>query len=382
MEMTANNTTISTKPVQEKGRNSTIELLRIIAMMMIVFCHFATHGGFVFGAQEISIPRFWWGLLEMGGNVGVNIFVLISGYFLIDNKRFFDFRRILKFWGQVFFYSIVIYVICAVSGVTKFGIESLIKSFFPITFSAWWFASAYFVLYLIHPFINMLLHKLDKATFQKLLLMLLILWCIIPTFIQSGYESNYLLWFITLYCVASYVRLFDLNIKFTTKRWFWMFIIFSMLRYLSYVLLVLLGTKISIAYDNTLFFYKQQSILTFLSALSLFMTFIKMKVKNNKLINVIASASFGVYLIHDSNIIRSLLWLDFFKNSQYQNTVMIIPISIGIVFAVYLVCTIVDLIRQQTIEKLYMFVVTKIHNYLLKPFRAICDFFKNVLFGK
>ncbi len=79
-------------------RNSSIELLRIITMFMIVSCHFATHGGFSFNPQTLSIPRFWWNVLEMGGNFGVDVFVLISGYFLINSKGV-NFKRILKFWG-------------------------------------------------------------------------------------------------------------------------------------------------------------------------------------------------------------------------------------------------------------------------------------------
>lgn len=81
-------------------RNSAFELLRIIAMMAIVICHFATHGGFDFDTTTVTVPKLWWYFMEMGGNFGVNIFVLISGYFLIVSKnRVFNFKRVLKFWG-------------------------------------------------------------------------------------------------------------------------------------------------------------------------------------------------------------------------------------------------------------------------------------------
>ena len=136
-------------------------------MFMIVSCHFATSGSFSFDAQTLTIPRFWWNIIEMGGNFGVDVFVLISGYFLINDKAgIFNIKRILKFWGQVFFYSIAIYCIFGIAGVSEFGIASLVETLFPITFGSWWFASTYFVLYLIHPFINILLRNLDKATFS------------------------------------------------------------------------------------------------------------------------------------------------------------------------------------------------------------------------
>ena len=83
-------------------RNSSIELLRIISMIMIVFHHFAIHGGFTFGAS-ISITHFWYNLIIMGGKIGVDIFVIISGYYLISNDEIvFNTNRIIKFVGQVF----------------------------------------------------------------------------------------------------------------------------------------------------------------------------------------------------------------------------------------------------------------------------------------
>lgn len=208
--------TTEERPLNEKQvRNSSIELLRIISMVMIVGCHFATHGGFSFSSENITIPRLWWYVLEMGGNLGVDVFVLISGYFLVtDSGSLFNFKRVLKFWVQVFTYSAVIYIVSGISGISEFGVVSGIKTVFPITFELWWFASAYFVLYLIHPFINIFLRRLNQEEYRNLLVILLILWCVIPTFTDTDYQSNYLVWFAAVYCTAGYVRLYGLNPRF------------------------------------------------------------------------------------------------------------------------------------------------------------------------
>lgn len=373
----------SMKANTRSSRNSSIELLRIISMLMIALCHFATHGGFAFDAQTLSVPRFWWNVIEMGGNFGNNVFILISGYFLINDKgNIFNFKGILRFWGQIFFYSISIYCIFCVAGISEFGIISLIKSIFPITFKSWWFASTYFVLYVLHPFINILLYNLDKSEFQKLLIMLITFWCLIPTFMVSDFQSNNLLWFITLYCVAGYVRLYGLSPKFTIKHWVLIWLLFSLLRYLSCVVLILLGTKIPLAYTHTLFFYKDQSVFTFVSALALFMVFKKMNIGTHKWINVMASATFGVYLIHDNNYVRPFLWLTVFKNFQYQDSPMLIPYSIAVAFLVYAVCTLIDLLRQQTIEKAYISIVNVYADSWLKPFARVHEALKQTVFGK
>lgn len=363
-------------------RNSSIELLRIISMIMIVSGHFATHGGFSFDIKSLSVPRLWWGFIEMGGNLGVNVFVLISGYFLVaSNGKTFNLNRILKFWGQVFVYSITIYFIFGVIGIQEIGLISIINTLFPITFSSWWFASTYFVLYLLHPFINMFLQKLDKKAYQALIAMQLLLWCVIPTFTTSYYQSNSLLWFITLYCVAGYVRIFGLNPRFTAKSYLGFWLLTSTLRYLSCICLMIIGIKIPFAGEYCIYFYNPQSILTFLSALSLFMVFEKCNIGYIKWINIIASATFGVYLIHDSNIIRPLLWQELFKNAQYQDSMLLIPYSIIVVAIVYLICTLIDLLRQQIIEKPFMKLINHYSKTEIKSKEKVFTIIKN-FFGK
>lgn len=369
------------KPI--KVRDSSIELLRIIAMIMIVSCHFASHGGFSFDIKSLSAPRLWWNFIEMGGDLGVDIFVLISGYFLVTSKgNVFNLNRILKFWGQVFVYSIAIYFIFGVIGIQEFGLASSIKALFPITFNSWWFASTYFVLYLVHPFINMLLQRLDKKTYQTLIAMQLILWCLIPTFTSSNYQSNSLLWFVTLYSVAGYIRLFGLNPRFTTKSYIGFSLLFSALRYLSCITLMALGTKIPFAASHSLLFYNQQSVLTFLSALSLFMVFEKWNIGYIKWINIVASATFGVYLIHDNDIIRNSLWHEIFKNAQYQDSMFLIPYSIIVVAIVYIICTLIDLLRQHVVEKPFMMLVNRYSEKMVRPFETALNIVKRVVFGK
>lgn len=143
-----------------------------------------------------------------------------------------------------------------------------------------------------------------------------------------------------------------------------------------------IGTKIPVAATYSLYFYGQKSVLTFLSALSLFMAFEKCNIGYNKWINITASASFGVYLIHDSNLIRPLLWHEVFKNAQFQDTLVLIPYSIIVVALVYIVCTLIDLIRQHIIEKPFICFVNRYSEKIIKPFKRIIDLMKCCFFGK
>lgn len=368
---------------QSEVRNSAMELLRIISMIMIVFHHFAVHGGFEFGAT-LSVTHFWYNLIVMGGKIGVNIFVLISGYYLIDSdKKIFDnINKIIKFVGQVWFYSVGIFLVGILTGIADLNIKDIIKTFFPITFSRWWFASTYFVLYLIHPYLNKLLHSIDKSLYQKLLLLLVVCWSIIPTFTSSSFQSNSLLWFITLYAIAGYIKLYGLNKKFSTKHYSLMFLALLILTYSSSIVLTVLGNKWNFFTSYITYFYGQEKLTVLLISLCLFMCFSTLKMNYHKSINTLASATFGVYLIHDNKIIRKLLWIDWFKNAQYQESLFLIPYSIIVVVIVYAICSLVDLLRLNIVEKPFMKIVKRYSGKVIAPFKKIATLLGNCIFGK
>lgn len=349
---------------------------------MIVFSHFANHGNFDWQSLDTTIPHLWYNFILMGGKIGVDIFVLISGYFLINsNGSLFNFKRILKFWGQVFFYSIGIYIVFCFAGVSNFSITSLMKSLLPITFLSWPFASTYCVLYIIHPFLNMFLCGLDKKRYQSLLVMLVILWSVIPTFTKSTNQGNTFIWFVTLYAIAGYAQLYGFNNNYTSKHYFIFCAISSLLTYASCVIFMFMGERWNFFSSRSTYFYGQEKVTIFFISLTLFMAFEKLKMNYHKWINIFASATFGVYLIHDNAIVRPFLWVNVFKNVQYQNSLILIPYSILVVAVVYIVCTIIDLLRKNIFEKPYMVLVDKYSENVLKPFIKISDFFRKIVFG-
>ena len=351
-------------------RNSSIELLRILSMIMIVFHHFAKHGEFQFVDYEMTGPKLWYNFIIMGGKIGVNIFVLISGYFLINNKSIFNFQRIKKTWDQVFFYSVgfeVFFILLYYLVKERLDLSNLLDSFFPITTSQWWFASTYLVLYLVHPFLNKILLSLDKTTYRNILLGVFLCWSIIPTITKSNYESNELLWFIFLYSLSGYIRLYGLNPKFKNYHYAITALLATCLTYLTSIAISFIGSKIPALNLESTYFYSMQSLLALLISICAFMTFALTNIKSCKFINVVASATFGVYLIHENHYLRNIFWQTIFKNSSYQNSLMIIPVSIVAVVSVYVVCTIIELIRQYVFEKTF----AKFTDILLFPIKKL-----------
>ena len=364
------------------NRNTSIELLRIISMIMIMFHHFAYHGNFEWNFNEVTLPHLWYDFILMGGKVGVDIFVLISGYFLIENtEKLFQPKKLLKFWGQVVFYSIMTYLLSVMLRLNAFEIKQLIKVCLPITYPGWWFASTYFMLYLIHPFLNKLLHGLSKTEYQYLILMMVLCWSIIPTATTQLFESNSLLWFVTLYGIAGYVNLYGGNQKLQSKHYFSLYFMVLIITYTVSTTFLFLGTKKEEWSTHAIDFFEIERLPILLMAITLFMGFVTLKMNYHKWINMIASATFGVYLIHDSSYIRYYLWTSIFKINQYQDSTFLILYSILVVFILYVSCTMIDLIRKKMVEKPYMLFVNHYTYYFLKSFKIICEMFRKWIFG-
>lgn len=331
-------------------RQSNIELLRIVAMLIIVAHHIAYHSGFAFDSASITFNRLWVQFIEIGGKIGVNIFVLISGYFGVTSS-YMKKDKAVKLWLQIFSYSVLCLLIAILFLDVDFGLKSLIKSFLPITFSQWWFASTYFVLYLLSPYINRFLCSLDKNTYRRFLLLLFFMWCLVPTFLSESWQGNPLLWFAFLYSCSGYVRL-HLNVSTYKKSFAWAGMI-TLLTYLSVVVFDVLGTKIPLFASHATYFYDMERLPAFLISILVFVGFLNLKIGCIPMVNMISSATFGVYLIHDNPYIRDFLWVRLFKNQNYANSKLLAPYTVLQVIIVFAVCILIELFRMHVIEKRY-----------------------------
>lgn len=359
-----------------KQRNSAVEILRILAMIMILFSHFSNYSGFAFDPLSITLPRLWYNLISMSGKTGAAIYVLISGYFLVSDKNTsFNIKKILKLIGHIEFYSVAIYFIAIVFKLTSFSVKGVISAFFPITFVHWWFASSYFVLFLLHPFINRLLAAINKNTYKNLLILLVIMWCIIPTFFNQTYQGSDFLWMVMLYCIAGYIRLYGTDFRLTQKNYTLIFIISFALTYLSTATFTVLGTKWSFFADYIQFFSRQVSILVIINSVSLFMIAIKAAPFNSKAINILSSATFGVYLIHESVYLRPIIWKTLFHGTEYSGSVHLIGYSILAVISVYVCCSLIDIIRNYTIAKPYNKFINSYAGRIIHPIKQLVEKF-------
>lgn len=333
------------KTVAKNTRNTNIELLRVISMIMIVTLHYMKQGGVLdtlkFG--DGNYPITW--LIESFCYVSVNCYVLISGYFLC--KSTFRLKKALDIVLEVVFYSVGIYLLFCAIGVESFSVISLITGYlFPIIHGEYWFATVYVVLYLLSPFLNKWLEVLDKKELQKLILIMSLVFTVIPSIFffageNLGVAGGYsLIWFIFVYIVSAYIRTYGVGIK--NVYLVLIFISSSLITFaMKYCQMAVLGTELW----N---WYRYSSITVLLGSVSLFMLFIRMKPKSHKIWAFFGSTTFGVFLIHTQYIMRDkILWKAIIKPLDYcySSTGVYILHMIISVLLIYVVCSIIDYLR-------------------------------------
>lgn len=238
----------------------------------------------------------------------------------------------------------MIYSLLCLLGLIQFNLKDFIKAFFPTIYKQYWFVTAYIVMYILSPYINKLIFSLDKKHFFKFILLLLCLVSFIPTFFRSDLLLTQIAQFLLLYYLGAYIRLYPNKATSNKKMGLLGIFIFGLLFILSILVLNLIGWN-----GNLL--NMRNSILIIGLAVSIFIFFANMEMKYNKVINLIAAATFGVYLIHDNLYLREIIWGELFNNTGYAaSSLLIIHVFISVIL-VFVSCTIIELIRQHLFEK-------------------------------
>lgn len=337
-----------------KKRMANIELLRVLSMMMVVMLHFLGKGKLLPSlAQPMDSTGYVAWLLESFSIVAVNVYMLISGYFLVESS--FKLGRLLELVLQVLFYSLLVPVVLVCLGILPLrdiSFYQLLQYVFPTLMEQYWFVTAYVLMYLLSPFLATAIHHMSKQKLQitlgLLLLVMSVSKSILPVQLEmdrSGYDA---LWFVTVYLVAAYIRLYGVPFFEKTKKNIAMYLlgvagIFS-LTMLYHIVCVKTGA-LEFVVDVA---YEYNHIFNLFTAVALFCTFLNMELPEGKwatLICRLGGLSFGVYLLHEQVEIR-YLWPEWFGASGITNALQLVGSGLLAVFVVFTVGVVIDAFRR------------------------------------
>ncbi len=273
-----------------KERLSNIELLRLLAILFIVMMHAA---GLLIGTDHLP-NRIVLTAINAVGNMGVTVFILISGYFGIH----FRWSRLWTFWAMALCYSLLEYsIIVGTTGV--FSPQDLYHALTPVTSCHWWFLTCYVVIFCLSPFLNRAVTGLTRRQMEWLLGVLLFFFVVSPTVLRNSLTDDMggkgLPNLITAYLIGQYLK------HYTLPDW-WM-------RHCGRGVIVCVALTFAISFlagsikpQATILLCKDNNALMVAGAVLLFCWFCQHPFRSS-LVNKLATYVFPLYLLN-----QTVLW--------------------------------------------------------------------------
>lgn len=155
-------------------------------------------------------------LANIGGKFGVNCFVIITSWFLVDKVQ--NFKSVLLTWFTVFVYQLSVSILSYVFGIGDSSLFVIAKSALPVLGNLNWYVSAYFVFIMLIPFVKIMLYNLSRLQFITLFITLTIANVIGPYIFEIQDFTTSPLFFIYIFIAVYGVKKYDfLKLKVNTS---------------------------------------------------------------------------------------------------------------------------------------------------------------------
>lgn len=322
-------------------RQSNIELCRIISILLVLVVHsaFAANGY----PKELNSSSLWLIILESISIIGVNVFIFISGYFSIKLKP----KTIYNIVITCAFYFIVLTTASLIIG-KPFELKNIL-----FVSNSHSFIFSYLCVVMVSPMLNTFAEKTDKKTFAWALISFFIFqcyFCYLPgTFIKSFHYGYGLVSYSFIYLIARYIKLYGApNI---IRKYSGTIYLTS-----SLLLIVLSCVFVKMGYSVLGWLFAYNNPVIMLSSICFFLSFEKMEIPSNKLINHIAKSTLGILLFHASAPAQPTVWA-FMKRTFTHLADNINFINIfywgGYIIAIALTAIAIDQVRIYIIDRIF-----------------------------
>lgn len=317
-----------------KKREYAFDILRVIAMIMVITIHVANVYSRSFGI--ISNHSFAISLIfNTVSRVSVPIFLMISGALLLDRK--FNKEKYLKRLGKFLLLIIVWDIIYLVWEYLYLGVtyHKLYKLLFEPYRAHLWFLYTIFMLYAIQPILRMILQKTNNIA----KIILLIIWLVFSTIsmvnsdIAEYFTSfSYIGFFVIGKYLYDFIKSHDLR-KYNIP----LIIVIILCDTVSIILNYSLSVKYHMFY-NLFFAYRTPLIMIASFAFYILIISNYKKDRINKIISTLSDLSLGVYLIHGIFLdvtVKSFMYPAI--NPLFGIPLFVIQIFIASIIAVFII---------------------------------------------
>lgn len=318
-----------------KKRDSSIDLLRILAMLGVVVLHVArTSGALSLDVATCLEGKLSSNICESFTIYSVNIFALVTGYLCALSKTNYS-RYLELYFSTVFYYVGILCVVWVCIGARTVGVD-VMKNLIP-TKLPYWYVVSYTVLFFLMPFLNKLVLALSKRELLVCSCSLILFLSVLPGFESQNLASHghNVMWLVTMYLCGAYVKLYPPTIS------------IRVLLPLYMACTTCLFVSLQFFHVENVYFRYYTSPFVSLGAISFFIMMCRLELKSTLIVSVLSRLSplaFGVYLIHCHPYVWKLLEAKLRIIGEYCDySWWFIP---AISVLIYLFCSFVDALRS------------------------------------
>lgn len=350
--VTSHDSLESAPPSKPRGRNSSIEILRLLAMLLIVFDHMVTThhnagvwGGWIYG-QPLTVKRIAFESLSLG-RVGVVIFFAISAWFLCERSGDLhdSLKRVWLLEREVLFWSVAL-LAGQILLAHPVSVGDVLRSLMPLCSGLWWYPSSYALFILLCPFLTDGLRKLGQNIHRNLcgLLLVWLVLCLIPWFsLDLSTSGNDVAGMLILYVLISYLRWY---MEIPSRRSSWIMIIGGYAFLLVSQLTAALVAHSASGAAEWGAFYRSGWQLPMV-AIGLGIVFVAIRHEfHSVIVNYCASSALSIYLITCHPNLFTFLWTKIVDFTTFYNQPFSFFYAIGLSIVVMSACILADSVRR------------------------------------
>jgi len=206
-------------------------------------------------------------------------------------------------------YNLLFYFFGLASGIYILSLRSFVGQLIPANY----YVILYATLFLVSPYLNVIIVKLSKIRFEQMLVLFIVLFSLLPTLTDAaidlvkingiigispvglhGADAGYtIINFMLLYLIGGYISRY-----YESKK---SFLFYFVLYLISAVLIFIMSLFTETAWNYS-------NIVVILEAVVLVLAFQKLNLGSIKWINGISKTTFGIYLIHTNHIMLANYW--------------------------------------------------------------------------
>ena len=292
--------------MKEKQRDSGIEVLKIIAIVLIVISHVTQTYAQVINYKSLYSFQFTaLAYFRHFGTLGNLLFFISSAWFLLRSEK-----AALSKWmvllTEGWIISVTILLVSYPLLQDRMELKTILRCLFPTTFSNNWYLTCYLLFYPLHPFLNRLIRQMSQRALFEFSAVSFLLYFVMGSLFQGLFFSSELILWVIVYFIVAYIR----NYAPDTKGLHRSLIFIGLAGFLARPLILgILGQYIDVLQGMMTYFVYNDDPFLLMLALGLFLSFKDIHF-HHRAVNAVAKLALPVYLIHENLLMRRFFRLD------------------------------------------------------------------------